>query len=95
MKIIALEIERENVDQNDFKKYGREEAEKLWQLYKNGIVREFYFRDDQNTAVLILEASDLDEAQSKLSELPFVKNELITFNLIPLKPYRGFERLFK
>jgi len=27
--------------------------------------------------------------------LPFVKEELITFELIPLKAYSGFERLFK
>lgn len=94
MKIIALEIENEDVDPIKFKELGREEANKLWQLYKKGIVREFYFRDDENSAVLILETQNLEEAKKSLSELPYVKNELISFDLIPLKPYPGFERLF-
>jgi hypothetical protein len=53
-----------------------------------------YFREDKPEAVLILEAKDVDEAKEKLSELSLVKNGLITFELIPLKPYHGFERLF-
>ncbi len=54
-----------------------------------------YFRDDKPEAVLILEAKDLSEAKMKLAQLPLVKNGLITFELIPLKPYHGFERLFE
>jgi len=95
LKIIALEKENENVSQYDFERFSKEEAKNLWDLYKNGVVREYYFRNDQNTAVLILEAPDLQTAESELSKLPFVKHNLITFNLIPLKPYPGFERLFK
>jgi hypothetical protein len=29
-----------------------------------------------------------------LAKLPFVQNKLIRFELIPLKAYPGFERLF-
>ena len=90
----ALEKELKNARSDDFNKYAKEEAKTLWKLYKNGIVREFYFRDDETKAVLILEAEDPGKANELLNKLPFVKNKLIEFELIPLRPYPGFERLF-
>jgi hypothetical protein len=94
LRIIALEKELENAGADDFNKYAKEEAKTLWDLYKNGIVREFYFRDDETRAVLILETENPGRANELLDTLPFVKNKLIKFELIPLKPYPGFERLF-
>lgn len=94
MRIIAIEVEKPGHDKRDFVPHLRDEAKQGWELYKKGFIREMYFRDDKPEAVLILEAKDLKEAKEKLSELPLVKNGLITFELIPLKPYHGFERLF-
>ncbi len=95
MKIIALEKELAHAKTLDFRKSAKAEAKILWQLYTKGIVREYYFREDKNLAVLILEVKNKNEARKALSLLPFVKNKLIEFDLIPLKPYPGFKRLFK
>ena len=95
MKIIAFEKELSNARTIDFRKNAKAEAKALWQLYLNGIVREFYFRKDENLAVLILEAKSKQAAKKLLSKLPFVSKKLIEFELIPIKPYPGFERLFK
>lgn len=94
MRIIAIEVEKPGLNKRDFVPHLRDEAKKGWDLYKEGFIREMYFREDKPEAVLILEAKDVDEAKEKLSTLPLVKNGLITFELIPLKPYHGFERLF-
>lgn len=94
MKLIALEIEKEGLTSEDFQPYLKDEARAVWELYKQGIVCEIHFRADQHTAVITLECESADEAKSLLDELPLVKNGLITFNIIPLKPYTGFERLF-
>ncbi len=94
MRIIAIEVEKPGLNKRDFVPHLRDEAKEGWELYKDGFIREMYFRDDRPEAVLILEAKDVDEAKQKLSELPLVKNGLITFELIPLRPYHGFERLF-
>ena len=94
MKIIALEKELPGATSVQFASYLKAEAEKVWQLYQVGLVREFYFRQDQSTAVLVLECLDLQEARNILAEMPLVQNGLIEFELIPLKPYRGFARLF-
>ena len=94
MKILALEHELPNATADGFQKYAIAEARKAWDLYQAGIIRESYFRVDRSEAVLVLECESLDEAQEALSALPFVQNKLITFELIPLKAYLGFERLF-
>jgi hypothetical protein len=94
MKILAIEKELSGAATADFKKIGKEEAKVLWDLYQSGFVREFYFRSDKDAAVLILEAESIAAARKKLNRLPFVNKKLIKFELIPLKPYPGFERLF-
>jgi len=94
MKIIALEKEINTARPIDFRKSAKAEAKALWQLYQSGLVREFYFRKEKKLAVLILEAKNTQIAKRALSKLPFVKRDLIEFELIPLKPYPGFERLF-
>lgn len=95
MKIIALEKEILGRTSEDFAPFLREEAFHVWQLYNGEVVREIYFRTDKHTAVLIMECRSLIEAKEIIAEFPLVKNKLIEFDLIPLKPYDGFERLFK
>jgi hypothetical protein len=94
MKILALEHELPNATAEGFQQYTKDEARKVWDLVKARVVRETYFRADRSEAILVLECQTVDEAQEALSALPFVKNQLITFELIPLKAYPGFERLF-
>jgi hypothetical protein len=94
MKIIALEKELPGTTSEQFAPYLKAEADRVWQLYQIGFLREFYFRQDQSTAVLVLECQDLQEARKMLAEMPLVQNGLIDFELIPLKPYPGFARLF-
>ena len=94
MKILALEHELPNATVEQFQQFAVAEARKAWDLHQTGIIRELYFRADQNEAILVLERASVNEAQEALSTLPFVQNELITFEVIPLKAYPGFERLF-
>ena len=95
MKIIAVERELEGSNEKAFKKYAKDEARQVWNLYQEGKIREVYFRQDFPNAVLFLECKDVEEANEILSTLPFVKKSLIQFDLIPLKPYSGYSRLFK
>jgi hypothetical protein len=94
MKILTLEHELPNATAEQFQEYAVAEARQVWALYQAGVIRESYFRTDRSEAVIVLECPSVDEAQKALSTLPFVQNKLITFELIPLKAYPGFERLF-
>jgi hypothetical protein len=95
MKILALEHELPNATAEQFQEYAVAEARQVWALVQAGVVRESYFRADRSEAVLVLECQSVNEAREALSTLPFVYNNLITFELIPLKAYPGFERLFE
>lgn len=95
MRIIAIQKEKPGLDKRDFVPHLRDEARQGWELYKEGVIREMYFRDDKPEAVLILECKDVNEAREKLASLPLVKKGMISFELIPLRPYHGYERLFE
>ena len=94
MRILAIEHEIPGVATQKFHEHAIEEARKVWELHQAGVIRELYFRADRNEAVLVLECASVEEAKEVLSTLPFVQNELITFVIIPLRAYPGFERLF-
>lgn len=95
VKIIALEHERPGVAGERFAPFLKAEAERVWQLYLDGIIRESYFRADRHEAVLILECDSADEARAALGTLPLVSEGLIEFEIIPLSPYPGLSRLFE
>jgi hypothetical protein len=95
MKILALEKEKPNATPKQFAPHLKAEAARVWELYKSGGLREIYLRGDRDEAVLILECADIEEAKGLLATLPLVKEGLITFEVIPLVPYPGFERLFE
>lgn len=95
MKILAIEKELPGLTGEDFKPLLAQEANKAWELYQAGVIRELYFRQDEPSAILILECKDASEARDVLDTLPLVKAKLITFDIIPLVPYPGFSRLFE
>lgn len=94
MKILALEVEKPGATAEQFQRFLKMEALRIWELYQQEIVREAYFRADQHTAVLVLECESSQQARQVLASLPLVEQGLIDFELIPLTPYPGFARLF-
>ena len=69
------------------------EAKYLWELHQAGVVRQI-FRTDRHQAVLLLEVADSEAATATLAELPLVRSGLIDFEIVPLRAYPGFARLF-
>lgn len=94
MKILAIEKEKEDVTAEDTGPHMKAEALRAWELYQAGIIRELYFLQDRPIAVLILECANVEEARQVLGTLPLVMAGLISFELMPLKAYPGFARLF-
>ncbi len=73
---------------------GRAEARQSWRLHQAGIVREISFRTDCHRSVMVIEAADEADARAALDTLPFVQAGVLAFDLIGLKPYDGWARLF-
>lgn len=96
MKILAMERPVPGIADESFTpELLHEEARRAWELHQAGALRELYFRADREEAVLVLEAPGLAEARRTLGELPLVRAGLIDFDLVPLKAYPGFARLFR
>jgi hypothetical protein len=92
MKILAIERQITKNDIEDKKALLKEEAISVYKLYLENSLREIYFNDHHN-AVLILECTSIAEAKKVLGRLPLVKNRIIEFDLMELRPYTGFSRL--
>jgi hypothetical protein len=95
MKFLAFEKELPGAVPGSFKPFLKAEAIRVWELYRSGVIREFYFDEERHRAVLILECTNREEAKAALASLPLVRERLIDFELMPLSPYTGFERLFE
>lgn len=96
MRILAIERPASGADQSQFTPELRAaEALTAWNLYQAGVIRELYFHANDAMAVLVLECADVAEADAALESLPMVSAGLIEFEVLPLRAYSGFERLFE
>jgi len=95
MKVLALG--RDLVAQDDlrFAELRPAEARTVWGLLQRDVLREVYYRADRANGVLVFEVPDVDAARAAVDSLPLVAAGLIDFDLVPLKPYPGFARLFR
>lgn len=73
---------------------GRAEARRAWELHQAGIIREISFRTDAHRTVMFLEAPDEAAAREALGSLPFVRAGVLTFEVMGLRAYDGWARLF-
>jgi hypothetical protein len=95
MKILALEKEVPGISDDRFTpEILKREAARAWELHQSGVIRDLYFRADRTSAVLILECAHPEEAAYALSTLPLAQQGLVEFDIVPLIPYSGFQRLF-
>ena len=93
MKILAIEKNVRQINPENEKMILSEEAIFVYELYHDEIVREFYFNENHE-AILILEHSSLAACNEMLHALPLVKHGLTRFEVMEMRPYTGFERIF-
>lgn len=94
MKILVMPKPIEGVTREELLQHAPAEIQAVWELYKQGIVREFYTRaNEAGRVVLMLESASVEAARDALTTLPFVQLHLIDFDVIPLAPFFGLEHL--
>jgi hypothetical protein len=94
MKFLAIERSAPAASADRTRELLVPEARRAWELHVSGVLREIYFTD-QHDAVLVLECPNREEALSVLNTLPLMRERQIVFELLPLLPYTGFERLYE
>jgi hypothetical protein len=96
MKILAIAKVDPQTTPEKIRPHLEAEVRHAWKLYKDGTAREMYSCLDRALGVVfVLECSSVDEARERLKELPFVREKLIDFEMIPLGPFSFFEMLFR
>lgn len=96
MKILAIAKVDPQTTLDKIKSHLEAEVKHAWKLYKDGIVREMYICQDRPLGVVfVLECGSVDEARKSLGELPFVQENFIDFDMIPLGPFSYFETLYR
>lgn len=94
MKLLAIMRLREGVDvAREVADHARAELRALWNLYREGLVREMYSPGGPG-AVLVLEAGSITEAERALSELLLLAQRIMSLELIELRPFGAIEMLF-
>jgi muconolactone delta-isomerase len=94
MKILVMPKPIEGVSREELQKHAPAEIQAVWELYKQGIVREFYTRaHEPGRVVLVFESASEEAAKEALASLPFAQLHLIDFDIIPLGPFYGLENL--
>ena len=94
MKILVLPKPIEGVSREEMLQHAPAEIQTVWELYKQGIVREFYTRANEPIrVVLLLESASVEAARDALATLPFAQLHLIDFDVIPLAPFFGLEHV--
>ena len=96
MKILVLPKPIEGVARVELLQHAAEEIQSVWDLYAQGICREFYTRaNEPGRVVLMFESASVEAAKEALAMLPFAQLHLIDFDVIPLAPFTGLARLFQ
>ena len=81
----------------DWKKKGpalKKEATYIWELTSKGIVRTIWFTEKTKDAILIFEAESERAVREAMDSAPLVAEGLLAYEVVGLRPYDGFERLF-
>ena len=96
MALVNLVITRDkpNVNWKEQEQLLKQEAKVLWGLQKNGIIRNIWFTKNSREAILIIESVDLKRTKEIINTFPLVKEGLITYDIVELVAYDGYERLF-
>ncbi len=95
MRILAMEKAGPAAAHGDMKRFLPAEARRVWELQQRDQLREVWFTVPDRRAVLLLECASVEEAGGLLATLPLVREGFIAFDLLALRPYDGFERMFR
>jgi hypothetical protein len=94
MKILAILRPPDGTNPRDaVMKHAHEELQALWGLYRTGFVREMYSPGGLG-AILVLEAQSVDDAATRLADLPVLTNQIMRLELIELQPFSALQMLF-
>ncbi len=94
MKILALIDVARGASIETIRAEIANELKGSWELFAAGVLREVYTTAEPSRVVFVLEADDTAQAHEHLRKLPLVAAGLLTVDLIQLRPFVNWSKLF-
>ncbi len=94
MRMLCLDRPLPGATPEKYQPHMLDEIRHTWQAYKQGIVRDIYFRQDRPGVAIFLECDSVEEAKKIFAEFPLFKAGVIEAEVIPLGPFANWEFLF-
>ena len=91
---LVITHDKPNVNWKEQEQLLKQEAKVLWDLQKKNIIRNIWFTKNTREAILIIEEKDSIRTKEIIDTFPLVKEGLITYAIVELVAYDGYERLF-
>jgi hypothetical protein len=85
MKILAIGTLKSLTEEQSSRIFPKEVPATL-KLYLDGKIEQFWLRDEMKGAVFLMNVDSTAEAEALLSDLPFTKEDLHTFDFLPVGP---------
>ncbi len=73
----------------------KDEVPATLRLYLDGKIDQWYYRNDGNGVVFLLNCSTVEEAHALLEKLPLGQHKMMEFDLIPLGPLSPLRMLLQ
>lgn len=94
MKILAIIDVVPGADLGLVRQHLDDELRASWRLLSDDVLREAHATATPSRVVFVLETADVPEAQRRFSEMPLVTRGLLAVELIELRPFTNWSRLF-
>ncbi|MDR5800404.1 hypothetical protein [Caballeronia sp. LZ001] len=65
------------------------------QLYLDGKIEQFWFRQDRPGVMFLMDVESVDAARAEVGALPLTESGFMTFDLIPVGPLAPLGRLIQ
>jgi len=93
VKTLAILTRRQDAEPGAFQRLAKREIEAVFQGMATGVVRAVHGLVDGPGAALELETDTPQQAAAYIDALPFVMEDLLIVQLVPLKPFPAFAQL--
>jgi hypothetical protein len=94
MKIMAIVTLASSAKLSEVGRLLKDELRGSWKLFSENIIREAYATDDPARIVFVLETVDVAAARTHVQTLPLVRQGDFDMQLIELRPFANWARLF-
>lgn len=94
MQVLVIARVKSGIPVEQVLPFVRGEAAQAWEFYASEQIRQMYYIADMSGAIMIWEGESVESVTQEVQKLPMVKEGILACEILPLKPYTGYESLF-